>query len=76
MALLQQKVKWQSSKTELKLGALVLIKDKALPPLLWRLGRVAKVYPGSDGVSRVADIKTQKGTIRRAFNNICPLPEF
>ncbi|XP_069355819.1 uncharacterized protein [Maniola hyperantus] len=27
-----------------------------------------------DGVARVADIKTKKGIIRRAFNNICPLP--
>ncbi|CAH2087261.1 unnamed protein product [Euphydryas editha] len=27
-----------------------------------------------DGATRVADIKTKKGTIRRVFNNICPLP--
>lgn len=76
VALLQQKVKWRSSKTELKLGSLVLVKDRALPPLLWSLGRVTKVYPGSDGTARVAEIKTKRGTIRRAFNNICPLPDF
>lgn len=76
VGLLQQKVKWQTSNKELKLGSLVLIKERALPPLLWSLGRVLQLYPGNDGVSRVAEIKTRRGTIRRAFNNICPLPDF
>ncbi|VVD05775.1 unnamed protein product [Leptidea sinapis] len=37
-----------------------------LPPLLWLLGRVTNVHPGSDGRSRVADITTRKGVITRA----------
>jgi hypothetical protein len=41
---------------------------------MWLLGRIVQVLPGRDGVARVADIKTKKGVIRRAFNNICPLP--
>lgn len=74
---LQQKTKWPSSTSELKLGSLVLIKDKSLPPLRWSLGRVEAVYPGPrDRVCRVADLRTKGGIIRRAFNNICPLPEF
>lgn len=72
--LLQQKTKWPTSSSDIKIGSLVLIKEKALPPLLWCLGRIVQVYPGGDGATRVADIKTKKGTIRRAFNNICPLP--
>ncbi|KAL0818992.1 hypothetical protein ABMA28_008279 [Loxostege sticticalis] len=72
---LQQKSKWQTGKKELKLGSLVIVKDNTLPPLLWSLGRVVNVYPGSDGIVRVAELKTKRGTIRRAFNNICPLPE-
>ncbi|KAL0841161.1 hypothetical protein ABMA28_014907 [Loxostege sticticalis] len=72
---LQQKSKWQTGKRELKLGSLVIVKDNTLPPLLWSLGRVVNVYPGSDGIVRVAELKTKRGTIRRAFNNICPLPE-
>ncbi|XP_063636012.1 uncharacterized protein LOC134806617 [Cydia splendana] len=76
VGLLQQKLKWQSSNKELKLGSLVLIKDRALPPLVWSLGRVIQLYPGNDGISRVAEIRTRRGTIRRAFNNICPLPDF
>lgn len=74
--LLQQKTKWQHSTGQLKKDALVLVQDKTMPPLLWLLGRVIKVYPGTDGEVRVADIKTKKGTLRRAFNNICPLPDF
>lgn len=74
VSLLQQKVKWHSSSGDLKLGTLVLVRDKNQPPLLWLMGRVTKLYPGPDHVSRVADILTKKGTIQRAFNNICPLP--
>ncbi|XP_026736737.1 uncharacterized protein LOC113500227 [Trichoplusia ni] len=72
--LLQQKTKWSTTTGDIKVGSLVLVKDKALPPLCWLLGRVVQTYPGSDGVARVAELKTKKGTLRRAFNNICPLP--
>lgn len=73
-SLLQSKSKWFDSRGEVKPGTLVLIKDKATPPLLWSLGRVTKTYPGVDGVTRVAELKTKRGTVRRAFNCICPLP--
>ncbi|XP_035457975.2 uncharacterized protein LOC118281504 isoform X2 [Spodoptera frugiperda] len=68
------KSKWFHSRGEVKPGSLVLIKDKTTPPLLWSLGRVTKTYPGVDGVTRVVELKTRRGTIRRAFNCICPLP--
>ncbi|XP_048480515.1 uncharacterized protein LOC105380138 isoform X2 [Plutella xylostella] len=71
---LQQKTKWHSGSNDLKENSLVLIKDKMSPPLLWSLGRILKVYPGVDGINRVAEIKTKKGTIRRGWNNICLLP--
>lgn len=71
---LQQRTKWRSCKDTLKLGTLVVIKEENLPPLKWRLGRVVAIHPGSDGIVRVADIKTSAGVLRRAFNRICPLP--
>ncbi|KAJ0176914.1 hypothetical protein K1T71_006923 [Dendrolimus kikuchii] len=74
VAELQQRVKWRSCKDSLKLDSLVVVKDENLPPLKWKLGRVVAVHPGSDGIVRVADIKTATGVIRRAFNRICPLP--
>ncbi|CAH2071836.1 unnamed protein product, partial [Iphiclides podalirius] len=68
------KTKWHSSTASLTEGALVLIRDKTQPPLLWLLGRIVRSFPGADGITRVAEIKTKKGIIRRAYNNICPLP--
>lgn len=72
---LQQRVKWRTDGQTLKPNMLVVIKEDNLPPLRWKLGRVIAVYPGSDGISRVADIKTTSGVVRRAFSKICPLLE-
>ncbi|XP_050551755.1 uncharacterized protein LOC118279021 isoform X1 [Spodoptera frugiperda] len=72
---LQQKTKWSvASDRKLREGTLVLIREKALPPLVWALGRVVRTYAGVDGITRVADVKTKRGVITRGFNNICPLP--
>ncbi|XP_046976577.1 uncharacterized protein LOC124542708 isoform X2 [Vanessa cardui] len=71
---LQERTKWCRSSGELKEGDLVVIKDKTSPPLMWPLGRIIKVLPGKDGIGRVADIRTRRGVLRRAFNTICPLP--
>ncbi|XP_022831966.1 uncharacterized protein LOC111360305 [Spodoptera litura] len=74
VSLLQQKTKWQTAGQDLKTGTMVLVRDANLPPLLWLLGRVVAVKTGSDGHCRVADVRTRKGIITRAYNNICPLP--
>ncbi|XP_050685556.1 uncharacterized protein LOC126979985 [Leptidea sinapis] len=70
---LQMRSKWRETVTDLKPNAMVLIKDINLPPLKWQLGRVIRTIPGSDGVSRVADIRTSTGITRRAYAKICPL---
>ncbi|XP_049886544.1 uncharacterized protein LOC126381028 isoform X2 [Pectinophora gossypiella] len=69
-----ERTKWRHSTGQLEQGALVIVKEKNLPPLMWLLGRVVHVVPGRDGIARVADIKTKKGIIRRAYNMLCPLP--
>ncbi|XP_028171685.1 uncharacterized protein LOC114360986 isoform X7 [Ostrinia furnacalis] len=74
VSLLQQKTKWKSSSGKLRSGAMVIIKDKAAPPMMWQLGRIVRLIPGNDGIARVADVQTSKGIIRRAYNNICLLP--
>nr|XP_037871625.1 uncharacterized protein LOC119629562 [Bombyx mori] len=71
---MQTRTKWKSNHSDLKLNTLVVIKDTNSPPLKWTLGRVTSVLPGQDGVSRVAEIRTATGTIKRAFSKICPLP--
>lgn len=71
---LQKRQKWRKQGDQLRLGEMVLVKDDRLPPARWLLGRVDRLYPGSDGVTRVADVLTTSGTLRRAFNRLCPLP--
>lgn len=71
---LQQRTKWKSHKDDITLGSLVLLKDDNLPPLKWKMGRILRVFPGRDGISRVAEIRTATGTTQRCFAKICPLP--
>ncbi|XP_061710770.1 uncharacterized protein LOC133520395 [Cydia pomonella] len=71
---LQVRTKWRTNNEVLQLNTLVLIKEDNLPPLKWKLGRIVAVHPGSDGVTRVADIRTAGGLVRRSFSKICPLP--
>lgn len=70
---LQQRTKWQVKKPNLEPGQLVLIKEEHSPPLKWPLGRIKQCYPGTDGCSRVADVETTKGILRRAITRLCPL---
>lgn len=70
---LQVRSKWTQIKAELRDNSLVLIKDNNLPPLKWHMGRILKTIPGKDGISRVAEIQTTSGVVRRAYAKICPL---
>lgn len=71
---LQIRTKWHTSKGELSLGSLVLLRQENTPPQRWCLGRIVALHPGNDGVARVATIRTSKGEVKRAFTKICPLP--
>ncbi|XP_052737195.1 uncharacterized protein LOC128198057 [Bicyclus anynana] len=70
---LQTRAKWRGKSIELQVDDLVVLKEENLPPLYWRLGRIERLYPGDDGVPRVADVRTSKGIVRRALNRICVL---
>ncbi|KAH9628768.1 hypothetical protein HF086_005393 [Spodoptera exigua] len=74
VAELQQRTKWKTRQHELRVGDLVILKEENVPPLQWRLGRVTRLYPGTDGVSRVADVMSSRGIVRRAVNKMCILP--
>ena len=51
----------------------LLIGDEVIPSK-WPLAKVVKVYPGRDGVVRVVDIKTSKGTYHRPVHKLASLP--
>lgn len=71
---LQKRVKWHRSNAELREGDMMIVKDDRLPPNRWVIGRITELHKGSDGIARVADLRTQTGTIRRAYNRLVPLP--
>ncbi|KAG7307103.1 hypothetical protein JYU34_007243 [Plutella xylostella] len=70
----QQRNKCRLKHENLKPGDMVVFKELNLPPMKWKLARVQHMYPGSDGVCRVADFITYRGVERRALNKVCPLP--
>lgn len=74
MSELQERSKWRVKQGELLEGDMVILKEANLPPLKWKMGRIHRLYPGPDGVSRVVDVFTSKGIVRRAITNLSPLP--
>ncbi|XP_030023064.2 uncharacterized protein LOC115442195 [Manduca sexta] len=70
---LQQRSKWRKNADTLRVGDLVLLHEDNVPPLCWRMGRVSRLFPGPDGISRVVDILTTRGSFRRPVTRICPL---
>lgn len=71
---LQLWTKWCIDRPYLKIGDMVVIKDKQLPPLDWRLGRIVKVILGNDSIVRVAHVFTQAGEISRPVVKLVLLP--
>ncbi|XP_069363859.1 uncharacterized protein [Maniola hyperantus] len=67
VAELQERVKWRTTRQSLRVDDLVVLKEDGTPPLHWRLGRIKKLFPGEDGVTRVVDVNTARGVVRRAI---------
>jgi hypothetical protein len=57
-------------------GQLVLIHVDNCPPMRWPLGRITRIYPGKDGITRVASIKTShaKEELQRPVEKLALLP--
>lgn len=70
---LQAKTKWKTKETNLQPGDMVLIKEHS-PPLSWPLGRIIDVHVGTDGLVRVANVKTATTTLKRPIVKLIKLP--
>ncbi|KAJ8969795.1 hypothetical protein NQ317_004059 [Molorchus minor] len=71
---LQVRQKWNTPSNPPKIGMIVVIVQDNLPPLQWPLAVIEKLHPGSDGIIRVATVKTRHGTYLRPVIRLCPLP--
>ncbi|XP_075157657.1 uncharacterized protein LOC142230924 [Haematobia irritans] len=70
---LHRRYKWKRQQENVKLHDLVIIRDDRLPENDWKLGRIVHLYPGSDDNSRVVDLRTSNGVIRRPITKLIPL---
>lgn len=74
LSTLQSRQKWNTPLNPGRIGMLVVIMNENLPPLQWPLGIVEKLFPGKDGISRVAEVRTKNGLYVRPMAKLCPLP--
>ncbi|XP_059224007.1 uncharacterized protein LOC131997304 [Stomoxys calcitrans] len=71
---LQRRYKWKTAQQNLKADDFVVVREDNLPPVEWCLGRVINVFQGKDSNVRVAEIRTQSGTLIRPVVKLCILP--
>ncbi|XP_055932043.1 uncharacterized protein LOC129962322 [Argiope bruennichi] len=71
---LQARRKWHQHRPPLSVGDLVLIQADNMPPLFWPLARILEILPGTDGIPRVALLRTPSGPAKRAINRLIALP--
>uniref|UniRef100_A0A182NPV1 DUF5641 domain-containing protein n=1 Tax=Anopheles dirus TaxID=7168 RepID=A0A182NPV1_9DIPT len=55
-------------------GQIVLLKEDNVPVCEWPMGRIEKVFLGTDQITRVVRVRTQKGIYTRPTSKICVLP--
>lgn len=72
---LQQRSKWTKHTPNIKIDDIVLIHENS-PPQTWPRGRVIATHPGSDGVTRVATLRTANGEVKRPVVKLSSLPHF
>ncbi|XP_065075634.1 uncharacterized protein LOC135699312 [Ochlerotatus camptorhynchus] len=71
---LHNRYRWSNTTANLVRGAIVLLRDENLPPQKWAVGRIVDVHPGTDGLVRVASVRTSTGVTKRAVSKLCLLP--
>ncbi|XP_057291781.1 uncharacterized protein LOC130614338 [Hydractinia symbiolongicarpus] len=70
---LTTRAKWNTNDDQIKEGDLVIVRDQNVLKNHWPLGRIAKIFPGSDGINRVAEVKTADGNYIRPIRSLALL---
>lgn len=71
---LQTRQKWNTSSSPVKVDTIVVLIQDNIPPFQWPLGVIREVFPGKDGIIRVALVRTKDGIYKRPVVKLCPLP--
>lgn len=71
---LQPRKKNQKLASNVAPGLIVLVHNRNLAPLQWKLGVITETYPGVDGLVRAVDVYSDKTTFRRPINKVSILP--
>jgi len=66
-------IKWTQRVDNINVNDMVVIIDSHCSPLMWRLGRLTEVTPGTDDIVRVATVLTSTGSITRPVVKLVPL---
>jgi len=74
LTLLQGRMKWTKQHPNVQPDDLVLLISPNQPPTQWTVGRIERTHPGTDGVVRVATVRTANGTFVRPIVKLVLLP--
>ena len=74
---LQQRNQWKDIQPNATIGDVVPLKEDNLPPLVWKKAVISDIHTRRDRLTRVATLRTAKGTLKCPFTKIClqRLPE-
>ena len=75
LPLLRRRTKWTEPGRNVQAGDVVLVHEHMLPRNEWSLGRVVEVYPGADGLVRVAKVRTKNTELVRPVAKLSVLEE-
>lgn len=71
---LQHREKWNALTSNPAVGDFVIIRNENRSPLQWKMGRIEETHPGTDGVVRVATVRTKTGRLSRPVTKLCLIP--
>ena len=72
---LTRRTKWLKEDKNIEIGDLVMLQEDNVKRGSWPLGRIENIYPGSDGVVQIVDVRTKSGVYSRPVVKIYPLED-
>jgi len=74
---MQQRSKWKVDNDEVRVGALVIVKEDCSSPVQWPIGLITATHPSTDGKVRVATVRMKMGTGgEKSHSNTIKIKEF